>query len=355
MKRKSKNGKHSFIKRLFAVIVVIVFIAGFVFAYQVWRTAFSPNVNIEGAAASYFYLPSGSDYDDLLGLLNEQGILDNKESFSRLADIKNLPSHIYPGRYRIEDGMSNNSLINLLRSGTQSPVNLVFNQTRSLEELASVVSRQIEADSAGLIKLFRDDSLAREMGFSTETLPAIFLPNTYEFYWNTSAVSFIERMNREYERFWSERRENLREETGLTREEVVTLASIVAEETNMTNEMPVIAGVYINRLNRGMRLQADPTIKFIIDDFAVNRVLSVHLKVDSPYNTYIYGGLPPGPIIIPSIDAIEAVLSFERHDYFYFSAKEDFSGYHRFARTLSEHNRNARLYREALDERRIYR
>lgn len=355
MKGKSKNGKRSLLKRILAVILVIVIIAGFAVAWMVWENAYRPNVKIEGATATYFYLPTGSGYNELLEQLEEQGLLDNKETFNRLAVIKNLPAHIYPGRYRIEDGMSNNSLINLLRSGTQSPVNLVFNQVRSLEQLASVVSRQIEADSTSLVKLFRDDSLASELGFSTETLPAIFLPNTYEFYWNTSAVRFIERMHREYERFWNDRRGNLREETGMTREEVVTLASIVAEETNMTDEMPVIAGVYINRLNRGMRLQADPTIKYIIDDFAVNRVLTVHLEVDSPYNTYMYGGLPPGPIIIPSIDAIEAVLNFERHDYLYFSAKEDFSGYHRFARTLSEHNRNARLYRQALDERRIYR
>lgn len=355
MNSKKKTGKISPYKRAAAFFVILILVGGLLGAYKVWNTAFRSNVSLDGAAAVYFYIPTGSDYEELLGLLQEHEVIENIATFNRLAEIKNLPSHIHPGRYKIEDGMNNNSLINLLRSASQSPVNIVFNQTRTLEQLASVVSAQIEADSAGLVELFNDESFVAGLGLTRETLPAVFLPNTYEFYWNTSPERFIERMHREYERFWNDRREALREKTGLSREEVVTLASIVAEETNRIDEMPVIAGVYINRLERGMRLQADPTIKFIIDDFTVNRVLNVHLEKDSPYNTYMYGGLPPGPIIIPSKEAIEAVLNYETHDYLYFSAKEDFSGYHRFARTLSEHNRNARLYRQALDERRIFR
>ncbi len=355
MKRKiKKNPSFNWRGYLTALLTIFAFAAA-LSLYMGWRMFLRPNVETDGEEFVHFEIPSGSSFEDLMELLEEEEVLRDVKSFRWAAERKNLPAHIHPGRYRLEKGMGNNAIVNMLRSASRETVRVVFNQTRTLEQLASVISGQIEADSASLAEKFNDKELISELGHTPETFPAIFVPNTYEFYWNTTAEQFIRRMNREFDGFWNEQREKLREETGLSRVEVVTLASIVAEETFRVDEMPAIAGVYINRLDRGMRLQADPTIKYIIEDFSIGRVLTVHLKKDSPYNTYMYGGLPPGPIIIPSLKAIEAVLEYEEHDYLYFSAREDFSGYHRFARTLAEHNRNARLYREALDERGIFR
>jgi UPF0755 protein len=244
--------------------------------------------------------------------------------------------------------MSNLEIIDLLRSGRQSEINLVFNTTRHFERLAGVLSKQIEADSVSLLTAFRDTSLMNEFGFESRFWPGMFIPNTYRFKWNTSPKEFLNRMNQEFNAFWNEDRKGLLNVIGLDKYQVITLAAIVQEETVKADEMPRVAGVYMNRLKKGIKLQADPTVIYANGDYSIRRVLNRHLTVKSPYNTYLYAGLPPGPIRIPSIQSIDACLNYEKHDYLYFCAKDDFSGYHAFARTYGEHLFNARKYQRAI-------
>ncbi len=350
-----KKYRSGFLFKVFIYSIAFVILSGAFVGYILWNKIFAPNVTTGYMEYKDIHINTGSDMIGVFDLLEENDLIINRSTLEWLAIKKNYNNNIKAGRYRLREGMNNNELINMLRSGNQVPVNLVFINHRNIEEIASVVSRQIEADSALLAGLARDHDFIESLGFDSVTIPALFIPNTYEFYWNTSAKQFYRRMKNEYEKFWNEERENNRKLLGLDRIEVITLASIVNEETVKTEEMPVIAGVYLNRLDRGMRLQADPTIKYTIGDFTVNRILKIHLDIDSPYNTYKYAGLPPGPIVIPSIQAIDAVLNAREHEYIYFCAREDFSGYHRFAKTLSEHNRNARLYHNALNKRRVFR
>jgi UPF0755 protein len=249
--------------------------------------------------------------------------------------------------------MSNNDLVALLRSGRQDPVKLIFNNIRTPEQLAGRIARQIEADSVSLITAFRDTNRLNKLGIPMHHLAMLFIPNTYEFFWNTTAEGFIERMIREYDAFWSGNRDERLPAIRMSRAEVVTLASIIEMETRKNDEKDRIAGVYMNRLRIGMRLQADPTLVFAHGDFSIRRVLKRHKNIDSPYNTYRYAGLPPGPIAFPSISSIDAVLNYETHDYLYFAAREDFSGYHNFSRTYYQHLANARRYHRALNERNI--
>lgn len=341
--------------RLLAAGIAVAVIAGASFAWILWDRAFRPNITTGENTTVDIVIPSGSGIDDVINILENKGLVRNMASLNWVAAKKNYHSNVRPGNYRLRDGMNNNDLINMLRSGSQIPVRLVFISQRSVEQIASVVSRQIEADSSEIADLANNHQFIESLGFDRASLPALFIPNTYEFYWNTSAEQFFRRMKTEYIKFWNTDREKKREALGLDRVQVSTLASIVSEETVKADEMPVIAGVYINRLKRGMPLQADPTVKFALGDVTINRILRADLDVDSPYNTYRNPGLPPGPIVIPPLQAVEAVLNAQEHDYLFFAAKEDFSGYHRFARTLSEHNRNARLYQNALNQRRIFR
>jgi UPF0755 protein len=317
---------------------------------RIWRS----NINLPAGESIVLYIPTGSDFNDVYGRLCEQGVLRDTASFRWVALKKNYPRHVRPGRYRIRSGMSNDRLAGMLRSGSQEPILLVFNNIRTPQMLAGVVSEQIEADSISILSLFSDTALLEASQLTRETVMGIFIPNSYEIYWNTSARQFFDRMLREYRLFWNERRLAQARRMGLEPMEVMTLASIVDEETLIPDEEARVAGVYINRLNRRMRLQADPTVKFAAGDMNMTRVLKKHLLIDSPYNTYRYGELPPGPIVIPSISAIDAVLNYERHNYIYFCAKEDFSGYHNFAATLAQHNKNARSYQNALDRRKIF-
>jgi len=236
-----------------------------------------------------------------------------------------------------------------LRSGNQQPVQVTFNNLRFISELAGAVSKYIQPDSVELLKKFTDPATFEKYGFTESTFHCMFIPNTYEFYWTTTADQFLERMSMEYKHFWNEERRNKATKLGLTPEEVMTVASIVQEESNKKDEKPIIAGLYLNRIKRGMPLQADPTVKFALGNFRIKRVLKSHLEVESPYNTYKYPGLPPGPINFPEIGSINAVLNAAKTPYIYMCAREDFSGYHNFAKTLSAHNENARKYREALD------
>ncbi len=333
---------------LLVMVVLFVLITG-----KLLWWIFSPGVVIENSKNNYINIPTGSEYEDVRKIIIDCGLVMNIKAFDWVAKRKNYSNFIHPGHYEFEDGLNNNDLINLLRSGIQTPVNLIFNNIRSLEKLSSVVACQIEADSSEIIDLLLDENYISQFKFSHETVMGAFIPNTYEFYWNTSASGFVERMVDEYEKFWNKERKDKAAAKSLTIKQVSILASIVDGETVRETEKTRIAGVYLNRLKRGIRLQADPTIIFAIGDFSRNRVLKADLLVDSPYNTYRYAGLPPGPISVPSVSGIDAVLNAEDHSFLYFCARADMSGYHQFSKSLREHNRYAYKYRQALNKLKI--
>ncbi len=276
------------------------------------------------------------------------------EAFDIYAERLNLSRRIRSGRYELRNGMSTIEVVRMLKLGLESPTTLTFNNIRTIPQLAGRLAANIESDSLSVLRALQSPEMLRRYGFTTpEELLSIFIPNSYEVYWSTSPEKLVSRMNREYQNFWNKERQAKLKELKITKMEAITLASIVYEETTKEDEMPRVAGVYINRLKIGMRLQADPTVKYAVGDFAIKRVLHKHLKVDSPYNTYIYKGVPPTPIAMPSIAAIDAVLNYEKHNYLYFCARPIFDGYHNFARTLSEHNANARSYSKELNRRNI--
>jgi UPF0755 protein len=351
-KRNRKAGAK--LLRYFIVVTLIVAVGGW-FLLNFQKRIFFPNVVIEGRETASLYIPTGSNYQEVYGLLNISGCIKNLESFDWVAKRKGYPDNIKAGHYLLRQGMNNNELVNMLRSGLQTPVKLTFSNVRTKSDLAGKISQYIEADSVSILQALNDSIFLAKFGFIPTTVYSMILPNTYEIWWNTDANEFIERMYREFEIFWTNERKEKAKKAGLTPLEVATLASIVDEETVRNDEKPIVAGLYINRLNKGIRLQADPTIKFVLDDFTIKRILSRDLIIDSPYNTYMYEGLPPGPIRFPSISGIKAVLNYEDHGYLYMCAKDDFSGYHNFAKTLRQHNINATKYRRALRKRGIWR
>ncbi|MBN2480587.1 MAG: endolytic transglycosylase MltG [Bacteroidales bacterium] len=334
-------------------IILAVFIVAAAEIALVYKKVYGPNIQTTDGEPYTLYIPSGSAYDDVLELLYANNLVRNRDAFEWVADKKNFKAHVHPGRYIIRHNMSNNALVNILRSGLQEPVQVVFNNARTLQELSEKISVQIEPDADTLLQLLQNEQFIQKYGFNRNSIMGMFIPNTYEIWWSISAEGFLDRMYREYERFWTRERLGKAADMGLTPNQVITMASIIINETTKEDEYSRIAGLYLNRLNKGIKLQADPTVIFAIGDFARQRVLTKDTQVDSPYNTYLYYGLPPGPIAIPSIRSIDAVLDHEKHDYIYFCAKDDFSGYHVFAQTLEQHNRNARLYQRALNQRNI--
>lgn len=347
--RKKKSRSSRFV--LFFILVLMI--AALVGGYLLYLTIFKPNIWTPENKTTEFYINTGSNYEDVRTNLYSQGIILNRKTFEWLAEKKNLATNIKPGRYLIESGLNNNELIDLLRSGEQAPINVVINNIRIKQELAHKIGAQIEADSIDIIRLLNDTTYLKTFGLNQETAISMFLPNTYELYWTTTAKDFIERMHSENQKFWNDERKAKAAEIGLRPVEVSTLASIIEKETTKKDEKETMAGVYINRLNANWRLQADPTVVYAWGDFSIRRVLNVHKQIDSPYNTYIYYGLPPGPICVPSIASIDAVLNYEKHTYMFFCAKDDFSGYHAFSSTHAGHMINANKYRKALDERNI--
>jgi UPF0755 protein len=337
------------------LVATIGMVGGGVLAYRMYGRLLVSNVKTGDKESVYINIPTGSTYADVIDIVNKKDIVIDTESFKWACSRMGYPHSVKAGRYKFKAGMTNREMVNILRAGLQTPVRVTFTGFRKPQQLAQKISKQIEADSAEIVEAFLSEELVREYGFTPETFIAMFVPNTYEFFWNTSTKGFFDRMKREYEAFWTTERDRKAEETGLGRIGVVSIASIVEEETIRVDERPKIAGVFINRLNRGTPLQACPTVKYALDDFTIKRVLTHHLTVDSPYNTYKHRGLPPGPINAPSISSIDAVLNYEKHSYYYFSANPDFSGYHVFAKTLAEHNRNARIYQRELNKQRIYR
>ncbi len=336
------------------IISLVIIVLGLVTTASLIRSvAFKPNA---GPEAPYRILVSdGITVNALTDTLFSVGALKNRKSFVSAARLKSFSGSVKPGFYRIEKGVNNNQIINMFRAGRQSPVNVTFNNIRTLNELAGKIGGQIEADSAAIMTFFADNANYSDDGFTYQTVISVFIPDTYQFYWTTAAGEFYERMLKEYKKFWNNDRLASAAAAGLNSSEVSVLASIIDEETTMNEEKPRMAGVYLNRLRLGIPLQSDPTVKFALNNFTIRRVLKQHLKVDSPYNTYIHRGLPPGPVRCPTKTAIDAVLKAEKHDFVYFVAKSDFSGYHKFSRTLAEHNRYASEYQRELNKRKIYR
>ena len=342
-------------KKYFIAIFLVVFTMMLSsFAFYTYQILYTPNVLIE-QDDRYFAIPKGTTFKQLQNKLAKERIVNDLVSFSFLAKLKDLDTNVKNGMYLINGDMTNIELIDLLRSGSQTPIQLTFSNARLLKQLPKILTHSLEIDSADLAPILLADTTASYYGFTKETFISMFIPNTYEVYWTITPKELLDRMKMEYDRFWTEQRKQKAANLGMTQSEVATLASIVQGETNKMDEAPSIAGVYINRLKRGIPLQADPTLVFAIGDFSIRRILNKDKEFDSPYNTYKYRGLPPGPINLPSIPALNAVLNYEDHNYLYFCAKADFSGYHVFARTLSEHNVNARKFQRALNRERIYR
>lgn len=341
-------------KILWAIALIGLVIAGY-FAYFIYSAMMVPNTAFNNNEA-YIYIKSTDNYAQVKEQL--EPLLKNINKFDALAKQKKYVNNIKPGKYAIKKGMSNNEIINAIRS-KNLPVKVSFNNQSSLEKLAGRIALQIEADSVSLIKAFTDKAFYTDNNFTEATALGMYLPNSYEFFWNTSAEDFRARMLREYKAFWNTNRQNKAKALGLSQHEVMALASIVYEESKQAQEQPRIAGVYINRLKIGMPLQADPTLKFAAyklpkyKNTVIKRVLNVHKDIESPYNTYKNAGLPPGLIAMPDLSAINAVLNYEKHKYLYFAADAQRLGYHKFAKTLSQHNQNARAYQRYLSSQGI--
>ena len=338
-------------KALIIIFSVIVITAG-VAAGDYWNTFHRNNV-VEGASDS-LYVKIYHDYslDDICKAVAESGALRDSATFARAAKYLKLADGFKPGYYRYSAEMNNKALVRMIANGWQKPINISFSgYIRSLGRFAKILSDRFEADSASFAKVLTDTTVMNKYGFEPESFIGMFIPNTYEFYWTVTPEDFVSRMHKEYNAFWSDERKAKAKAAGLSQKEVSTLAAIVIEETKYEPEMARISGVYINRLRKGILLQADPTVKFAMNAKGITRILNKHLKTESPYNTYIHKGLPPGPITMPPIVALDAVLNYEHHNYIYFCAKETFNGQHNFAETLSQHMANARAYHRALNVR----
>ncbi|QDA59262.1 endolytic transglycosylase MltG [Hymenobacter jejuensis] len=333
----------------YATITAVLGLFFVCFSYYFYQIFFTANVETKGQP-TYVLIRRGQPYKAVLDSINATGVIVDRLSFAFVAKLMKYDRLVKPGRYELKDGYTNRQLVSDLRAGRQSPLKLTFQNIRLREDLAKKLSTAIDSRPHQFDSLLSSPSYTRGLGFDTTTILSMFIPNTYELYWNTSADNLMHRMKKEYEKFWTPARDAKAKALGLNRQQVSTLASIVeAEQQQHADERPRVAGVYLNRLKRGMLLQADPTVIYANRDFTIKRVLNVHLAKDSPYNTYKYKGLPPGPINLPSIASIDAVLNPEQHNYLYFCAKEDFSGYHAFATNEAAHLVNARRYQAALN------
>ncbi len=341
-------------KKVLLFTTLIIFIIAAFFAYVAYQSIYASNVNTNGKK-TYLEIKTGSTYTNVKQGLEKLGVLNDILSFERVARLKKYDQLIKAGRFEIKDGWSNNDLVNALRLGKQEAVKVTFNYARTTADLAGKISPYLEFDSLEMKQLFDDTTFWQQKNIKPELITSYFIPNTYNIYWNTSPKQFAERMINEYSDFWNENRKAKAKALKLSQDEVMTLASIVQAETAKKDEAGKVAGVYLNRLRKKIPLQADPTLIFAIGDFSLKRVLDKDKEIDSPYNTYKYAGLPPGPICIPEIYAIDGVLKNEKHSYLYFCAKEDFSGYHNFAKTYTQHLKNANRYHKALNKRKVFR
>jgi len=344
---RTKRAKRTFIRRVMALFVVLLLVAGF-WAY---RMVLASNFSIK--ETTYVYVDSQKNFNDLCNQLKDSASCKSLASFKQLAYLIGYPDKMKTGRYAIEPGTGNLRLLKNLIGGLQSPIRITFNNIRLRTDLAQRLDDQLMVTKDELLTRFADSAYCAELGFTTETIQCMFIPNTYELYWDITPDNFMKRMQKEYKAFWTADRLAKAAKIGITPVQVSVLASIVEEETAKADEMGMVAGLYLNRLQINMPLQADPTVKYAVGDVTLKRIMFEHLQVESPYNTYKHTGLPPGPIRVPSIKGINAVLNHDQHNYIYMCAKEDFSGRHNFASTLAEHAKNANRYRAELNRRQI--
>ena len=342
------------LKKLILLIISLLFIIGGVLVFNFYNKIYKVNTVKEG----FLYIPTNSTFTEVENLARP--FLNRVKPFIWVANKKNYPNTIKPGKYFISEGMNNNELVNLLRSGLQIPVKVSFNNQDTFQKLAGRISQQIEADSISLLNSFNNQEFIQQNGFNQYTAIGMYIPNTYEFFWNTSADAFVKKMLQEYKIFWNTSRLEKAKNQQLSPIEVMNLASIVQKETAMVSERPIVAGLYLNRLHNNWPLQADPTVIFALksklgEDTIIKRVLKKDLEIASPYNTYKNIGLPPGPITMPDITSVEAVLNAKQHDYYYMCASITKIGEHEFAKTLSQHNRNAVKYQNWLNKQAVNR
>ena len=342
------------IKQIIISFITIIIIVSAIIVYKYFSKIYVSNV-IENSAV---FIPSNATFDEVSKIIHPY--VNNSNSFNWVAHRKNYPNVIKAGKYLIKKGMNNNELVNLLRSGKQSPISLTFNNQDTLEKLAGRIAEQIEADSIDILKIVLDSDFLKKNDFDKHDVLGMFIPNSYEVYWNTSASQFRDRMLKEYANFWNSSREEKAKAMNLSKKGVITLASVVQKETAKVNERTTVAGLYLNRLRGRWPLQADPTIIFALkqkhgQDYEVKRVLNADLDIDSPYNTYKNAGLPPSLIAMPDISSIDAVLNPKNHDYYYMCASVTNIGSHEFAKTLSQHNVNASKYQRWVSKQGINR
>jgi len=346
---KSSGGR---LRKTIIILVVILIVSLGITAYNYYIKFFGPNIN---ANKEYLYIHTGSSFNDVFKSLKEGDVLKDTSTFLWAAENMNYPTRVKPGRYRLHQDESNRKFINRLASGTQEPVTVSYRNLRLKEQFAGFIGKKIEPDSTHIIHLLDSSAFVQKYGFTTDNVYVMFLPNSYQMYWNITPEKFFKRMYISYQKFWTPERVQKASDINLTPIQVSILASIVDAEALHDDEMPTIAGLYLNRLNKGMKLESDPSVIFAKNDFTIRRVLSSYLTFDSPYNTYLHTGLPPGPIMMPSINAVNSVLDYNKNNYIYMCAKEDFSGYHNFATNMADHQANARRFHEALNERNIKR
>ena len=329
-------------KLLFAFLGSML--VGLAVAYYFVNSVYGSNVDLPEDSKEIF-ITKDMDYESILDMLENENIISSRKSFDFVAGLMDYDEGVKGGKYTINNGWSNRELIGVLRGGRQDPITVTFNNARTIDDLAGKLAPFFESDSTEILATFKDEENLRKHKVTPETAMTLFIPNSYETYWNTSPADFMAQMSKESLRFWGkENREQLLDKQGMTKEEVYTLASIVEKESNYKPERKTVAGVYLNRIKKGIPLQADPTVVFAMKKWDLRRVLNKHLEFDSPYNTYKNAGLPPGPIAMPSINSIDAVLNAENHDYLYFCARPGYDNGHLFARSLRQHNQNAATY-----------
>lgn len=317
------------------------------FIFYIYQIIYSPNLQV-AKTKTHFVIPLGAGFDAVRDTLYKYDIVQDVVSFSFLSKLMDYTIAVKPGIYEISPNMTNIQAIRLLRSGSQTATYVTFTYGRTVQDLAEPMTRNIAFSPDAFLQAVENYCLSNPDGFTKESIIGMFIPNTYQIYYTVTTEELMQKLNSEYHTFWNEDRTSKAEALGLTLKEVSTLASIVQAESTIADESSVIAGLYYNRLKRGIPLQADPTLVFASGDFTIKRVLNEHKEINSPYNTYKYKGLPPGPINMPSIQSIDAVLNYKKHNYIYMCAKEDFSGYHNFTANLREHNANAKKYQRAL-------
>lgn len=331
-------------------LLIGLFLVGCFVSFYAYSSCFGVSVYQQ----TDFYLPTGSTYESLLNTLKKEKLINNERVFLVLAEKMNLKNNVYPGYYLIEEGTSIYELIAILRGGMQTPVKLVINNINFKQDLAARIASQIERDSLSIYTFLFDEERIAEKGYDVDNISCLFLPNTYQVYWNLSLESLMAKFTQAHQNFWNERRLQQAANIGLSSNEVFILASIVEKEYKYASERRRIAGVYLNRLKLGMKLQADPTVKFALGDLSIKRISTVHTAHNHPYNTYYYADLPPGPICLPETSTIEDILEAEEHNFLYFCAKSDLLGYHTFTKNYNDHLKAARLYQAALNKLRIY-